>query len=165
MKHHKKYILLSISILLSIITAFIVLCQINIAPFTFLRGYAYYDHASLNGPDDIVCVDKYLIQAEFNTICLEATTELTALGYVEIQSSRIPNRTVFFRKLDETGDTTDDTILLTIGDKYNLLEDSNSPPGESNLASDWFTVQVRYHKPKNRLLEKTADRIAEQSPD
>ncbi len=164
MKHRKTYILVFVGLLVSLTTLCYVILQLDMAPFGFLGGYAYLDRVALNGLDDIVCIDKYLTQADFNTICLEATTELGTLGYVEIQSSRIPNHQIFFRKYDKKGQRIG-SILITSGDKYDLLDKSNNPRADLDLASDWILVAVSYRKPKNRLLEKTAEIIAEQARD
>ena len=152
-------------VLISLITLCCVMLQLDMAPFEFLRGYAYLDRVAVKGSDDIVCADGYLTQADFNTICLEATAELESLGYVEIRSSRIPNRKMFFRKLDETGNPGRDSVQIAIGDKYDLLKDSYNLDGKSHPATDWVSVRVIYHKPKNHLLEKAAEIIAEQARD
>ncbi len=125
MKHCKTYILVSIGVLVYLFALFY--AMLDMAPFRFLRGYAHLDRVSVNGLDRIVCIDTYLSQTDFNTICLEATAELGALRYVEIKAGRIPNRQRLFRKLDETGNICNDSVRITVGDKYNLLENSNNP--------------------------------------
>ena len=86
------------------------------------------------------------------------------MGYVEIQSSRIPNRRIFFRRYDEKGQRIS-SVLIGSGDEYNLMDKSSNPRVDLELASDWISVEVSYRKPKNRLLEKTAEVIAGQSRD